>query len=196
MIIDPDKEILHFKNNGETIKLAQPVNVIDDENCESHLLTIKCIKTDLFSLHVEENDSQNEDLSISHEEIEKKLEDNANLTKDEKTDLINLLWKHKKAFEKKPGLVSDFEYDLEVENNQPFFVKPYPIPLKYQDKVEQEIQTMLKNGIIRKSKSNFINPVVIVAKKDGSIRLCLDAGELNKRLQNNPECPTGIEKIF
>ena len=55
---------------------------------------------------------------------------------------------------------------------------------------------MLRNGIIRKSNSNFIDPVVIVAKSDGSIRLCLDARELNKRLDNDLECPPGVEEIF
>ena len=93
-------------------------------------------------------------------------------------------------------MITNFEYDLVVANDEPFFVKPYPIPLKHQEKVEEEIQVMLKNGIIRRSKSNFINPVVIVAKKNGSVRLCLDARELNKRLQDDLECPPGIEEIF
>ena len=97
---------------------------------------------------------------------------------------------------RKPGLVRDFQYSLKNEDETPFFVKPYPIPLKYQEKVSEEIQIMLKNGIIRKSNSNFINPVVIVAKSDESIRLCLDARELNKRLEDDLECPPGVEEIF
>ena len=54
---------------------------------------------------------------------------------------------------------------------------------------------MLENGIIRRSNSIFINPIVIAAKKDGSVRLCLDARELNKRLEEDRESPPGIEEI-
>ena len=68
--------------------------------------------------------------------------------------------------------------------------------MKFQDKVESEIMNMLKNGIIRRSTSNIINPVVIASKKDGSIRLCLDARGLNKRLEEDRESPPGIEDIF
>ena len=55
---------------------------------------------------------------------------------------------------------------------------------------------MLENGIIRRSNSNYINPIVIVIKKGGSVRLCLDARELNRRLEEDRECPPGIEEIF
>ena len=35
-------------------------------------------------------------------------------------------------------------------------------------------------GIIGKSESNTLNPIVVVMKKDKSIRFCLDARALNK----------------
>ncbi|XP_033218266.1 uncharacterized protein LOC117173735 [Belonocnema kinseyi] len=72
--------------------------------------------------------------------------------------------------------------------------------MAHRDKVDQEIHRMINVGInvgiIQRSKSPYINPIVPVIKKDGSVRLCLDARKLNDILIEDWECPESAEVLF
>ena len=48
-----------------------------------------------------------------------------------------------------------------------------------QETVQTLLQEMLDKGIISPSKSPWASPIVLVAKKDGSTRLCVDYGKVN-----------------
>ncbi|XP_074296892.1 uncharacterized protein LOC141627552 [Silene latifolia] len=63
----------------------------------------------------------------------------------------------------------------------PVSIRPYRYALKQRDIIEKLIQDMLNSGIIQNSCSPFASPVVLVGKKDGSWRLCVDYRELNKK---------------
>ena len=47
------------------------------------------------------------------------------------------------------------------------------------EKVQQLLQDMLSKKIISPSKSPWASPVVLVQKKDGSIRFCIDYRKVN-----------------
>lgn len=51
-----------------------------------------------------------------------------------------------------------------------------PVKLKL---LNEEIDKMLEIGVIRPSKSPWSSPVVMVTKKDGSVRFCVDSRKLN-----------------
>ena len=51
-------------------------------------------------------------------------------------------------------------------------------------------------GIIRKSTSPYASPIVIVKKKDGSNRICVDYRKLNKITITDPEPMTTTEDLF
>src|SRR6266542_566597 len=71
------------------------------------------------------------------------------------------------------------KHEIKVTEN-PIKGRPYPVKDNKREKwMKEEIERMLKNGIIKKSKSPWASPVVLVSKKDGSIRFCVDYKKTN-----------------
>ena len=57
--------------------------------------------------------------------------------------------------------------------------RPYRLPHAYWEEVKQELNDMLTEGVIEPSQSDWASPIVLVRKKDNSIRLCVDYRKLN-----------------
>lgn len=59
------------------------------------------------------------------------------------------------------------------ENVQPKFYRAWPVPYAMKEKIEYELERLLKLGVIAPvDYSDWATPVVPILKKDGSIRLC------------------------
>jgi len=68
-----------------------------------------------------------------------------------------------------------------VAGANPINKRPYRYAKQQKDVIDKLVQDSLKSGIIQKSSSPFASPVVLVGKKDGSWRLCVDYRDLNKQ---------------
>ena len=85
------------------------------------------------------------------------------------------------ALENEPtGSFDDIPLHIETGDELPVYTQPYRIPYKYQEEVDRQLKKLEKEGIIRKSSSPWQSPIVLVKKKDNSIRLCVDYRKLNK----------------
>ena len=79
------------------------------------------------------------------------------------------------------GRTDIVEHEIKLTDDTPF-KEPYRrIPPAMYEEVRQHLREMLDAGAIRPSNSPFSSNVVLVRKKDGSLRFCIDFRKLNSR---------------
>ena len=70
-------------------------------------------------------------------------------------------------------------HTIDTGSSPPIRQPPRRIPFSLRGKVEEMIAAMLKKGVVQPSSSPWASPIVLVAKKDGSTRFCVDYRRLN-----------------
>jgi hypothetical protein len=99
------------------------------------------------------------------------------------------LGRHQQVFEAiPPGRPPDrgFEHTIELEEGaKAMITPPYRHPRRFKDEIEKAIKELLAMGHIRPSNNPFASSVVLVLKKDGTMRMCSDYRALNKKTIKN-----------
>ena len=83
------------------------------------------------------------------------------------------------------GCTDATEHVIELMKDEPFKERFRHIAPPLVDEVHQHIQEMLDGGTIRPSQSPWCNAMVLVRKKDGSLRFCIDFCCLNARTKKD-----------
>ena len=79
------------------------------------------------------------------------------------------------------GKCNVLKHNMQLTDQQPFKERYRRIPPHFFEEVKQHLQEMVEVGAIRKSFSPWTSAVVLVRKKDGGLRLCIDLRKLNNR---------------
>uniref|UniRef100_A0A0A9W2U6 RNA-directed DNA polymerase n=1 Tax=Lygus hesperus TaxID=30085 RepID=A0A0A9W2U6_LYGHE len=91
---------------------------------------------------------------------------------------------YKGLFASHPGLLVGDPYRIKLKSDAvPYAIAaPRRIPLPLYEKVRQEIARMEELGIIERvdEATEWCSPIVVVPKRDGSVRLCVDFTKLNE----------------
>ena len=82
------------------------------------------------------------------------------------------------------------------EGAKPIMIIPYRHPKRLKDEIEKTIKESLSMGHIRPSKSPFASSVVLVKKKDGTLRMCIDYMVLNRKTIKNGYPIPRIDKLI
>ena len=103
-------------------------------------------------------------------------------SKEQKDYLLNLIYDHQKVFSlhnEDLGFCTKLAHSIATTTDKPVYLPHRTIPRQLQGEVQKCLDTWLRQGIIRPSKSPYASQVVIVRKKTGEIRLCVDYRKLN-----------------
>lgn len=118
------------------------------------------------------------------------------LNPEQKRVFSSLLIFHKKVFSDIPGRTHLYQHKIILTDETPFKIKQYPIPFAHREAVFKEIEKMERWGVIERAATPFINPLVTAVKRDGTVRVCLDARRLNTCMERDYELPRPIDEIL
>ncbi len=95
------------------------------------------------------------------------------------------------------GKLIDHQAHLELDEGTPWVeIVSYDITQEHEDAVGKIIDNMVDTEVIERSKSNKLSPLLVVLKKDGRLRLCIDARALNRLLRTECYEPPRIGDIL
>ena len=104
------------------------------------------------------------------------------LSEDSRKLVIDTLYSCREVFatEGEPlGVSNCAVHEIDTGSSRPLRQQPYASAWKERELINEQVEKMLDRGIIEKSTSPWVSPVVLVKKKDGSWRFCVDYRRLN-----------------
>ena len=110
-------------------------------------------------------------------------------TNEDKQALLQLLYSHHQVFalsDSELGETDLVEHNIETVDNQPVRVAPRRLPYALRTELEAELTKLMNTGCIEESSSPYASGLVLVRKKDGGLRVCVDYRGLNKKTV--PDC--------
>lgn len=101
-----------------------------------------------------------------------------------KAQLLQLIHKYEDVFSRSKldcGLAKDFAHRIHLSDERPFRLPYRCVPPGEYHKLRQVLTEMEEREIIRKSNSEWASPLVLVWKKNGDLRICVDYRWMNAR---------------
>jgi hypothetical protein len=116
----------------------------------------------------------------------------------QRNKLKHILWKHGKLFDTRKHSVikTTLKHAIDTGNNKPVYTPPYRQSNKAEEILVQETSKLLQQGVIEPSTSPWSSPVVLVKKKDGTNRFCVDFTKLNAITVKDPFPLPRIDDMF
>ena len=110
------------------------------------------------------------------------LDTRVDLNEDQKDQILTLMNKYRHIFTSdtvKLGRVKIVQHSVDTGEAKPIKQRAYVVAQAIRTEIDKQIQSMLDCGVITQSNSPWASPVVVVPKKGGAFRFCIDYRKLN-----------------
>ncbi|XP_072172659.1 uncharacterized protein [Diadema setosum] len=161
----------------ESVREANHLRVIDEQGSEDEAVSIECpsvVQTEGVS-----------DVHISDE-----------LSNAERKELVGLVKGFADVMTDVPGHTNLAQHTVQLKTEEPIRSRPFPVPQSMRETIQEEVNTMLDMKVIEPSMSPYAAPVVLVPKKDGKVRFCVDYRKLNSVTVIDNEPIPNVEEIM
>jgi hypothetical protein len=149
---------------------VEDVTGLDGDHCKEGLVQ----ESSIDEKNISDKDYWIQDLNIGDIQMNDK----------QQKDFREMLFRHKKVFSQDDddlGFTDVVTHKIKTTDSEPVCLPDRRIPPQIQPEVKRHLQKWLKAGVIKESDSPYASQIVIVKKKDSSIRICLDYRALNKK---------------
>ncbi|MGH0165619.1 UNVERIFIED_CONTAM: hypothetical protein FKN15_049248 [Acipenser sinensis] len=148
-------------------------------------------KTEIYHINLLKPYNEREALFIANDSIEEDFGPSVStpatvnipmgeqLLPDQKCELRGLVKQFGDVFSDLPGRTNMIEHAIITPAGVRVRERPYRIPESRRGAVGREVGDMLELGVIEPSRSEWSSPIVMVPKKDGSTRFCVDFRKVN-----------------
>ena len=169
---------------GVKIGMSTSVDIVNNEKlqfmCNSNEVTVSCSSHEICT-----DDHQSEQKSDIIPEIDLShlfgsMQDFDNVRK--------MFQKHKDVFSKKGeplGCTKTVQHKIHTTDDIPIKQPFRRLPPQMWQSVQDHLNELMKKGIIQESQSDYASPIVIVRKKNGDIRMCVDYRKLNTKVRRD-----------
>jgi hypothetical protein len=127
----------------------------------------------------DEEDENIQALEDRNSEMDFKIE--TSLPPDKRERLLAVLNEYKDVFRKTLGKTHLATHVIKLKDTIPCVKPYYRIPEMLKPKLEDEINRLLSEGIIRECESDYCSPIIPIKKPDGSLRIVQDLSALNAK---------------
>jgi transposase InsO family protein len=170
--------------------IVHPVEQIDNnEDCYVESKTI-------------EQSSEKRHLTISEDETWSKISElnfGSQLTKEEIDKFKEMIFKYRHVFswcDYDIGKTNVMKHGIDTGDARPIKSHAYKQPAHLRTEIDKQIEEMLEHGIIEPSKSPWASPIILVKKKNGQYRFCIDFRKLNELTRKDAYPLPRIDEIL
>ena len=94
------------------------------------------------------------------------------------------------------GKTSIVRHSIDTGDHKPIKQLPYQTPIIRRETIRRMVGEMYEQGIVQHSRSPWASPVVLVPKKDGSLRFGVDFRRLNSITRKDVYPLPRVDDIF